>query len=752
MFKHTSSRTNLCPDRPSAVSALVPAVPPREMPVSPGFTPLVSLNGILIVCDGDTVCVDGRDGMPLRLGFTPRTAVQTGPCTFIVLSDSSAKVIDVDPDTLELSVHADFDRILPSLRAVDAGLVYASVAPVRCNVGEIQAGALADADSRRFARAACDAYKALSEAAASQGLCIHPRLARVRALSPQGVRLFITEPVLLAHPSLSEFNGRFEFVASQSVAGFAEADDACAPAWKPQLCIPDSLLKALPPGTVVEVLVSDPVPAFDVEKKAVVAPRRRSSDPLVRVSLAMSAVDVFSMALDADMHMRRGWSTRMPQSCQSFSFSHGPVLKVTSGARLKTALSGASTASAVVWASPVAQRPEPPGADAYAVAVEDKPWHSAVAVEFADGSVSVTVSSGSTGAPSLFSPLICYPAPDAVAVSITVSSGGEVRHGRFPLVASAGSHRAVWFSPEMTPSELPGVLDSFVPPLSSPAVRAFPASVAVASALNPLQPFAFFSPGVGKVHAVISAVVGQSAWDYGRSRFYVFASDGIYLLSVDPSKCTVSASLIDSRVVESQHAVVRIGAGIAAIASGDIVMIKGRNVEKIHRNVLARALAWVNSHKELWCICGDAVEVVCLENGGLRYSVPAVYDVWALQASPETTYIRRADGRIFVAGHGQLRGSVPVRFVTELPVPVNVSRYPILRLDIPGRYESLDITVTRTDTLGAAPAPDFKADVSGRISAPLRFVLPLPASVRSIRLEISGIAAPDSRFISYSVI
>lgn len=770
MFNHTSICTSLRPD--SAARALVPALPPAPLNLPDGCRPLLALDGDdLVMARGSAVVIARGQSLadPVQLDGVPLRAIRTDSRTFVVVTAKSLYVFDFDPAAGAYALRPDFPAMLPALRTVAAATVSVPVAPVDCNLGAIQAGGVSRADARRFAASARQAYIALSDAARAAGACVHPRLARVRALSSDGALLFVTEPVLLTHPDGDEPAGRFQFDASASTAGFAASADFSAPAWRPRLDMPQALVDALPRGAVVEVLMSDSFPAFDPDAAPSVSPRRRSSDPLVTVALPLADADI-PAALAAPM--RRAFATSRTAPTLDFSFSPRPRVDVGPAAPILTAAHAASTASVVAWAAPAVRRLDPPSASSLAISVADAPWHAAVAVEFADGSSQVTLSSGLTGAPVLFSPLISYPAPDAVAIEVTVSSGGEVRTGRYPLVADPGASRAVFCAPDLRPFHLPRLLDAFVPPVAAPVVHSLPASVAVAAADSPLCPFAFVAPGAARVRAVVPAAVGQSVWDYGRSRFYVFSDSGIYLLGVDPARRTASVSLIDSRVVASPSAVVRVDGAVAAIASGDVVLLSGRRVTRILHLPAAVALAYSHADHELWCLTPSATEVVCLDRDNLRYTVPAAFSPDTLEIAYGTCCLTASDGSAtFIAGHGAAADMVEIAFEATLDIPREaLSAMPsrgtarstalprgydrplMLVLDIPGRYSALRISVTRTDTLSAAPAPDFQATVDGRVSAPLRFPLPVPPTARAIRLRIAGLASPDSLLRSASLL
>lgn len=754
MLKHTSTRINLRPDRDKSPSALVPALPPQALTLPPGWRPIGSISDRLIVSKGAAISVAGSDMAPVQLDGEPLFMLRIDDSSFLVTTAFSTSTVDIDLSSERLSVRPSFDEMLPSLRAVEAGRVTASVDAVEAKIADLQSGILSSTVSRRLVSAAVSAYEGLSAAATAEGVCIHPILARVRAVDSAGRQLFITEPVVLSHPSADEFDGRIEFGVSSASVGYVEAGDISSSAWLPELIMPEKLRAALPAGSVVEVLASQPLAAYDASRSPRVAVRRRSDEALATVSLIPAWRRVADVAISAESEFYRVWATRTPLGAETFTplwrsktVATAPVINVSS------AVDAAIASDVVVWAAPSSVRQSPPAPDSYAVGTVDQPWSGYTAVDFADGTRCVTVASGSAAAPVSFSPLFSYADADAVAIEIAVSTGGEVRRGRYALVASGSSRRAVCVDMSLRPRTLPDVITSFVPPVASTRRKRYASSVAVASAAAPQQAFSLVGPGCSSVTAVIDAVIGQSAWDYGRSRFYVFTSDGIHLLSADPVARSASMALIDSRVVGARQAVCRVDGAVAVIASGDILLLCGRRLTKIARIPSATALAYNHDSHELWCITPEGAEVICLDCKNLRYTMSGQYDSTSVVATASMSYVSSVAGSTYVVGHGR---HTPVEIAFERTItagkPAAFERPARLVLDIPGTYERLEITATRTDTVASAPGAEMRLVVAGRISAPLRIPLHLPPTARNVAVRIAGIASPSTRLISASLI
>lgn len=626
-------------------STLVPAQPPSSRLCPEGWEPFAGVkiagSHLLLLKKGSSIGVLSGIAVPyaVDLESEPLHAVAVAPGVLLVATAGGVVIVDIEPSSGRLSVRPDFNACLPAVRGVSAGNVYSTPRAVKVDVASVASARLTDAEARRLASSAVDALSAIESSSASAGVCCHPALACVRAYDANGMLLFATEPVVLSRPDGLQLPATIPFNASADSA-YAEAEAVAAPVWQPVLEMPSALLAALPAGTVVEVLMSEPLDTLRMADAPEVSPRRRPADPLATVTFHPSRHDAAAVA---DAPMRVVWSSRRPSESQQIEVKGtGTAVSTAIGHDAPTILTAGSSAiasSVVVWGAPAMRRIAPPGAECYAVGCDDAagPWHAYTAVDFADGSSQVTVSEGLSSPPAVFSPILSYPSADAIALTITVSSGTEVRTGRFPLVPCG--QRGVWLHSSLRPFALPDAADAFVLPVASPRLKECPSFVAVAASSSPLAPFAMLSPADVDICAVAPAVASQSPWDFGRSRFYVFTTGGIYMLVADPRRHTASMSLIDTRIVASAHACCHVDGALAAIASGDIVLIAGGRVSRIARVPTTTALAWAHADHELWCITPSGVEVVCFDDAGRKYTIPEVFTPAPVQASIDTTYL-----------------------------------------------------------------------------------------------------------------
>lgn len=725
LVRERSGSVDTCRNlRPNASGYLAPATLPESVAIPRGWMPLetVRIGGSyrLLVANGSMIGL--ARGIILassyRLPAEPR-GVYVDRSRLIVFTERGEVSLRVDENTLAITAEPEWNVLMPRVRVEAAGTVTASIPSVDVGkAGDVNVGLGGGARSRVVA-AARQAYRELNAAAEEGGVEIHPRLVWVRGVEVDGRQLFVSEPLLVAHPRGEQFRGVFAFPGHSTAEGRTAAFEVEAPAWQISLETSAELEATLPSGAVVELLKSEPLYLHDLNMAPAVHPRRRIGDAIATVAFWKSAN--YSL-LTTNYALIKSYSL------------------YTTNYSLPRAF--ASTSNAVVMAAPTRLRPAPMAAENYALTAGSGAWHAYAAVEFADGSTAVTVSEGTSGAPERFSPLLSYPAADAVALTLCVSAGGVVRRGRFPLAADESRRVAVYFHPSGLPFELPDRAMAFVAPEHNVKPVGMPEYVALASSSDPTVALALASPGPGAVTAVVPAISGQSAWDFGRSRFYLFSSDGIYVLNADPARAKMSFNLLDRRVVESARAVTRAGDYVAAVASGDVVLLRGTTVKRIASLPDVRALAWNHADRELWCIGAEEVEVICFDDDFGRYTLSLALRPEVCSAASGAVYVTGAeDSTVYRVGHGEGTAAPEFCWRGLLRWKGNAWRPgggDALAVNLPGEYEQLKVAVTRTDGRMEAPAPDATVVVRGRISAPLRIPLNLPPTARDLLVECSG--------------
>ncbi|MCM1077572.1 MAG: hypothetical protein NC411_09465 [Bacteroides sp.] len=222
----------------------------------------------------------------------------------------------------------------------------------------------------------------------------------------------------------------------------------------------------------------------------------------------------------------------------------------------------------------------------------------AVKVTFSDGSScvrSAVVSGFTIGA---LSPLLTYPAADAVRL--------ELFCGRSYLSAGLrpdpSGRFAYWLSETASPVEMTVDRPAFILPAASPVHRRFPGLAVIASVTSPLTPQAVVQTTEPDPVAVRQSSSSVGGWDSGSARFYLFGREGIQMLTANSARARLTARTLDSRPVVGAAAVTPLPDGAFAVLAGeDLVKISGQKVTHLSSFVGAESLGWNPLRGELLC-------------------------------------------------------------------------------------------------------------------------------------------------------
>ena len=411
-----------------------------------------------------------------------------------------------------------------------------------------------------------------------------------------------------------------------------------------------------------------------------------------------------------------------------------------------SALCGASSSGNSLWANLEAIRFNGFPVESFAASRAGQgAWHAAVAVRFASGDEQVVrVSSGSSGAPILFNPVLSYPAPDAVAMTLVVSSGGVVHTATLPLSPDPSGRRSVYVAPTFAPFALTTVAPAFVVPAVRRKLRPMPASVVFAG--GRASPLAVATLGCGTVNDVYVAARSQSSWDFSRPRYSVFSDSGTFTVTYISSRSpSLSVSPVDSRKVVS-GAVCDCGGRLLAVAGDSLVEVGVSKLRTLATGVRAEFMAYDPVHKSLWLSAPTT-------------ATTTVVDVDSLHAYTRDELLSTRAVGPFVAVSGKLcdiskedpRSSIFIRWDGDLPLGSDYVRPLSLRLDmVAGRLSYGSLSVRRATHGAAETSPSLRLSVSGRIAASLRLAMrSLP--LRRLKFSLQGRASADTIISSLSV-
>ena len=234
----------------------------------------------------------------------------------------------------------------------------------------------------------------------------------------------------------------------------------------------------------------------------------------------------------------------------------------------------------------------------------------AVKVNFTDGSSCVrggTVNGFPIGE---LSPLITYPAADAVSMELYY----DTHSLHLPLSPDPSGRFAYWLSGSGAAVRMTaGSRPSFILPAESPRSVPFPGLVVASAVSDPLMPLAATALTEENPVSLCATQSATGGWDAGSSRFYLLGSSGIHALTLNSGRRSLTARIIDSRPVGCRDAVCESGDGaILALAGGDLVRIAGQKVTTRRSFVGAWGLAMDAVRGEI--ICFHSSENPCPEN------------------------------------------------------------------------------------------------------------------------------------------
>lgn len=779
-----SACINLMP-HPDGSDGLVPAAPPARISVPEGWRPLHVLpDGRILLANARSVgfATRGFISHSAQLDSEPRSCMTVGD-TIIVLTDSRMYRLDDS-----LGILPDAAACAPCVRAVAAGNIRLDTPAVRLGAAYTAGDRFSAADNRAAITAVSDTVHDIDMAARMSGRLWQPVICRVRGLDARGAELFITEPVLLTHPDGSETDIAVSFTSTDG-RNLAPATVE-VPVWQPQLVWPDGCTPADSGLRAVELLCTPVLYRRDLSKGRV-EPRRRADQQWI-CTVTFGALGTGSGSFGGDGLLRHildiighidtlaapAWSGAAPAlenpapqtipAARSGSIDddtatlrrilrhHSPAVSYADAtaraARTFTAAAMAASGDTVLYADPVIEHPAPPQPQHFFAATAPGAWHAYAEVKYADGSTSVTQTLGLSGAPLTLGPLLSVPAPDAVSITIGVrNAGGLGSTGTYPLVPDPSGQRAVYIAPGARPFTLGDTSPVFAIPQAKPRPVSLKGHIALAHATTPHRPLCALHAGAGRILAVQPAEAAQSAWDYRRGRFHLFADTGLHSIKTDTSRLSMSISPVDSRVLDSPRALAVTDEGLAASMSGDIVLLRGNTLSTIARLPGILGLAYSHSWHELWCIAPHTTHVLCTRHKYGRYTLTTVLDPEGTAGNPGADAIVVDSGGVpRLTGHGEPALNLSVEWQAYIPLGNRRTNISVLHADIAGTFNPMGIALHRCAGRRVCPVPEIQLTVGGPLQSPLgrRFV---HIPTRDIHIHITAAASVSSHFRSVEI-
>lgn len=781
---------NLRPAYSSDGVALRPASLPKQQ-YPDGWRPLVDVpqadgSTVVLLTDGSQVGLAVRDEIVAAYGVSGRIFSATADVGTVRLALSGGPLrLRVTADAItDMPVSAPkMPRVMAMVKNVALSTTVDSYTLSRAYA--LNAATTA-ADRRTLSEAALGAYADLDRQARLRGVWWQPALVQMRLRDADGHVVMSSAPQLMMHPDGLQFDGVVRLLSDDSRTTLPATVEA--PAWRAALLIPAQAATEWDGVATLEVVASPTLHVADMRRECVVNLRRRADDqafatiapqhpaaaawagatddycrilgavaerfdqmavPILTIAnpakLAGSAVDlppapVADVAAD-NRALDRALSHTPPHLTQAEAWLRAPHAV---SARL-AAPCGEVLMGADLDVLPFGGH----AAEEFAIEVENKEWEAFATVTFADGSQAVTASAGSTNAPLTFGPVLSYPSPQAVNITLAVRTAAGLRQGSFDLRADAAGCCAVYIAPAMRPFQLPAT-SSFTVPADSRQVIHLPSHIAAMSRSAAATLAVTELPGE-TFTALSPALYGQNAWEIGRGRFLLMSRGGVYSLCLNSARTRLATSKLDDRVVPSPAAVTNVdGAVVAATTVGDVITFQGNKVKLFAKDIYATGLAYDASRAELWCLSESGhATVVCGNFDKLRYTadLPAAGSLTVHLPQGEWLCSPQAAYRV-----GTYQPIAETEVAWQAAVTLNRPAHRMGNVHVGASCKAVDITVAlHPATLSAAwPQPLWQRHFQGRIGADIEARFFNTRAARYV-LRLSGAVAADFTFTSFTV-
>lgn len=585
------------------------------------WAPLATIDNTLLVYNQTTLAyiADGTAIKIATLPSLPRAASAHGKYIAIMTDAGIYYIIHQNNTFSDLGIMPSFRSIAIVAEYVDTFQATISA----CSIDNLSA-------------AVKSAYREIADSARLAGAFIQPVIARCALLDFAGNIIHYSQPVCLSLPDGAPLTAAWAF-GSDDGGATVRTQTFSAPAFRIRISIDDEIPD--PWLDIVKSLQLQITPQFHPinfsENVTISFGRVSSTDNFIRVTLpgvqrglsALRPIASAALLQRAVAHFSSIATTvatiQNPFSAAQYSLSVANPISVADEADNLAAALAKNTpaqislnlsrlllphrfsASAValngdclVWANINPLRFGGYSACAYAAAFESKHFSGFIQVDFSTGERLVTPISGNC-APTSWSPLIAYPSPEAVAMTIAISVDGDtdMRTLSVSLSPDATARFAIYISPSLAPIPV-----QHTAALSTPTPIDCDISLpgCIAAAANTIVPNpSAVASAADSIISIIPARTGSSAWEFRRSRFYAFTNQGIKLLTVDSSISQCAVNLLDSRVINNKYCAVDAGNAVFVLSASQLLKIAATTVKIFASDVNGDRIAWIPDDNEI---------------------------------------------------------------------------------------------------------------------------------------------------------
>lgn len=718
----------------------------------------------------------------IELDAAPLCALNISSSILMIMTSAGNLKLSID-DERELSI-TNIPSSYPAvvLRAKNGG-TYSTSVPQRTLSKEYSSGLLSISDSKAVVSDLEYAYATLVDRASQAGSFLQPALGRCKYYDLDGNLLHVTPPVLLRTTDAPVLSTSIQLTSS--TASTIDAYTIEAPSWLPEITIPDLDEMQLAGVYRIEACLSPQFHPYDSSEKAIPINMTRggtSSTSYVTVALpgarnglkestaAASANKLRSAVGAVDSLERVSLTLTSPFSENSFIGTNPfadslssesklmpSILKkdITRYERESVLLSSPHTfyanivakdGNAVIWGAPSLKRFPGFSILNFAAATTSADAECDICVEMSDGTI-VKHSESLTLVPTLFNPILSYPAPDAIKMTILITDDYGSHLGIFDLSPDTSGRHSLYIHPTLAPFELEEGTTTL--PTAISKTSTFQDRIILADAETPLSARSSWNLGAN-IENILPLPRNNSSWEFGRSRFIVGTRHGIISLTCSSDKRSISRRTSDPLAVERPDAMTSSEEAIYII--NDQTLLRITSDGKAKRHLLedkASFIAWDNIYSELRLYTTNSCAIIDPTTGKTSYISAGTYPRSIATIKGTSFEISRGDDTLAQIGSEETSSSTDIEYSMIISPDSRKTRKHIqrLRIDAYGAFSgtisisNANLSVASDISLEAS-APTTTLTIDGSILSPIDILI-RDRSILSAKITIKGFAGAD---------
>lgn len=267
--------------------------------------------------------------------------------------------------------------------------------------------------------------------------------------------------------------------------------------------------------------------------------------------------------------------------------------------------------------------------------------------------------------------------------------------------------------------------------------------IGIARSDDPLRLTARARVSRGEIVRICAPVGSGGGWNYARHHLLVFATDGIYAVSVDSGLTRISSTAVCGEGIARADAVAVAPAAVyAATSRGSLLSLTGTRVRAVASPLTPVAVVWSAPFGELWVMNADGRLAALTASGraSMRTLFRAVRFVEpAMAVGISGTLLDLADEEAAV---------MPIVWRRRVPDASGALERRVIWTIDTARAAGLTLAVLADG--GGTPQRVVELTVNGPVNAPLtaRFRAPRRAFLTA---AVHGLTAPPSRLVAVAI-